>query len=72
MAGHKEFFPDVPEDIRYYRCFRDVVFECAKQAKPVQEIAEFYFDQRAESDFNASVLLGHMASMKDWEYSKFF
>lgn len=73
LAGYLEFFPDRPADIPYYRCFRDVVFQCGKWAKwaiPSDE-AQFYFDQRVESDYNAGVLHGHIATLPDWDCAPF-
>lgn len=71
LGGHQQFFPDVPAEVPYYRCFRDVVIACGERAIEANEVAEFYFDQRTETDFNAGVLLGHMATTTQWEYSKF-
>src|ERR1035441_475806 len=73
LAGHREFFPDVLDDAPYYKCFKDVVYQCGKWAKwsiPSDEV-EFYFDQRLESDYNASVLYGHMASVAEVDCSPF-
>jgi hypothetical protein len=73
LAGYHEFFPDRPADIPYYRCFRDVVFQCGRWAKwaiPLDE-AQFHFDQRVESDYNAGVLYGHIATLQDWDCAPF-
>jgi|ERR1019366_2730081 hypothetical protein len=73
LAGYCEFFGDAPDDIPYYRCFRDVVHQCAqwtKWAVPPDEV-EFHFDQRVESDYNAGVLFGYMASQSGWESSRY-
>ena len=45
LAAHSEFFAGTPADIPYYRCFRDVVFQCGKWAKWAipADTAEFYF-----------------------------
>jgi hypothetical protein len=73
LAAHSEFFAGTPADIPYYRCFRDVVFQCGKWAKWAipADTAEFYFDQRVESDYNAGVLYGHIASLPDWDCAPF-
>ena len=73
LAAHSEFFAGTPADIPYYRCFRDVVFQCGKWAKWAipTDTAEFYFDQRVESDYNAGVLYGHIASLPDWDCAPF-
>ena len=73
LAGYHEFFGDAPDDIPYYRCFRDVVFQCGRWAKwaiPADEV-EFHFDQRMESDYNAGLLYGHIASLTEWDCSLF-
>ena len=73
LAGYHEFFPDRPADIPYYRSFRDVVLQCGKWAKwsIPQDEAQFYFDQRVESDYNASVLYSHLATLPDWDCAPF-
>ena len=73
LAAHSEFFAGTPADIPYYRCFRDVVFQCGKWAKWAipADTAEIYFDQRVESDYNAGVLYGHIASLPDWDCAPF-
>jgi hypothetical protein len=73
LAGHREFFPDVLDDAPYYRCFKDVIYQCGKWAKwsvPADKV-EFHFDQRLKSDYNAGVLYSHMASLADWDCSPF-
>lgn len=73
LAGHREFFPDVPPDTPYYRSFKDVVFECGYWAKisvPHEEV-QFFFDHREKSDHNAGVLYSHIASLPDWDGSQF-
>jgi hypothetical protein len=73
LAGYHEFFGGTPADIPYHRCFRDVVYQCGKWAKWAipADTAEFYFDQRVESDYNAGVLYGHIASLADWDCARF-
>ena len=73
LAGYYEFFGGAPADIPYYRCFRDVVWQCGKWAKWAipADTARFHFDQRVESDYNAGVLYGHIASLPDWDCAKF-
>ena len=73
LAGYYELFGDAPADIPYYRCFRDVVWQCGKWAKWAipADTAEFHFDQRVESDYNAGVLYGHIAILPDWDCAKF-
>lgn len=73
LAAHSEFFAGTPADIPYYRCFRDVVFQCGKWAKWAipADTAEFYFDQRVESDYNAGVLYGHIGSLPDLDCAPF-
>jgi len=73
LAGYYEFFGDTPADIPYYRCFRDVVYQSGKWAKWAipSDTAEFHFDQRVESDYNAGVLYGHIASLPDWDCARF-
>jgi len=73
LAGYHEFFPDRPADIPCYRCFRDVVLQCGKWTKwaiPRDE-AQFYFDQRVESNYNAAVLYAHLATLSDWDCAPF-
>ncbi len=73
LAAYREFFPDALKEVPYYRCFKDVVYQCGKWAKwsiPSDQ-AEFHFDRRLESDYNAGVLYGHMASMAEWDCSSF-
>jgi hypothetical protein len=55
LAGYYDFFGGAPADIPYYRCFRDVVWQCGKWAKWAipADTAEFHFDQRVETDYNA-------------------
>ncbi len=73
LAGYSEFFGEAPADIPYYRCFRDVVCQCGKWAKWAvpADTAEFHFDQRVESDYNAGVFYGHIASLPDWDCAKY-
>jgi len=73
LAGYNEFFGEAPADIPYYRCFRDVVWQCGKWAKWAipADTAEFHFDQRVESDYNAGVLYGHIASLPDWDCAEY-
>lgn len=73
LAGYHEFFAEAPADIPYYRCFRDVVWQCGKWAKWAipADTAEFHFDQRVESDYNAGVLYGHIATLPDWDCARF-
>lgn len=73
LKAHNEFFAGTPVDIPYYRCFRDVVWQCGKWAKWAipADTAEFHFDQRVESDYNAGVLYDHIASLPDWECAKY-
>ncbi len=73
LAAYRQFFADTPQDFPYYRCFKDVVYQCGKWAKWAipADVAEFYFDQRLESDYNAGVLYGYMANLADWECSRF-
>jgi hypothetical protein len=68
LAGWREFFPGVPEDIPYYRCFRDVVLKCGdwtRWAIP-RGTVKFTFDQRIESNYNAGILYTHMAEQPEW------
>ena len=73
LAGYLEFFGDAPADIPYYRCFRDVVWQCGKWAKWAipADTAEFHFDQRVQSEYNAGVLYGHIATLPDWGCARF-
>jgi hypothetical protein len=68
LAGHREFFPDSPHEVPYYRCFKDVVYQCGKWAKWAipSDTAQFHIDRRIETDYNARVLYGHMATMR-WD-----
>lgn len=59
LKAHNEFFAGTPADIPYYRCFRDVIWQCGKWAKWV------------ESDYNAGVLYDHIASLPDWDCAKY-
>ena len=74
IAGHNEFFPDVPRDILYYRCFRDVVVKCSDWAKwaiprgPVK----FTFDSRRESNYNAGVLYDYLVNLPEWKTAQDF
>jgi len=71
LAGHDEFFPGVPEDIPYYRCFRDVLVFFGEHAArmKIQEKIHFVFDGRQESNYNTSVLYSYMARLPEWKSS---
>jgi hypothetical protein len=49
------------------------VVHCGKWAKMAvpQEQVEFYFDRHAETNYNAGVLLAHIASLKYWDCSSY-
>ena len=51
LAGYNEFFGDAPADIPYYRCFRDVVWQCGKWARWAipGDMAEFHFDRESRA-----------------------
>jgi hypothetical protein len=68
IAGHHEFFPDVPVDMPYYKCFRDVVYRCGKWTEWAipQDRVKFTFDQRIESNYNAGLLYNYMATLPEW------
>ena len=67
IAGHAEFFPDVPRDIPYYRCFRDVVVKCSDWAKSAipRGPVKFTFDSRRESNYNAGVLYDYLVNLPE-------
>jgi hypothetical protein len=56
MALHR-VFPEA-EDISYYRAFLQVLITMKDLAKANEEIAEFTFDMRMESEHNAGLLYG--------------
>jgi hypothetical protein len=75
LAGHNEFFPDVPVDVPYYRCFREVVLRCAewiRMAVPREEAARFIFDSRPESNHNAGVLYDYLVNIPEWKSDVLF
>jgi hypothetical protein len=70
LASHNEFFPDVPKEVPYLRCFRDVILQCmdwAKMAVPREDAIKFTFDSRRESDYNAGVLYDYLRNLPDWK-----
>lgn len=68
LAGWREFFPGVLDDVPYYRSFREVVLRCGNWARWVipQGTVKFTFDSRIESNYNAGVLYTYMAQQPEW------
>lgn len=74
LAGWREFFPGVPEDIPYYRCFRNVVVQCGKwvQMAIPRGPVKFTFDSRRESNYNAGVLYDYLVNLPEWKDAEDF
>lgn len=73
LVAYRALFPDCPEDIPYYRCFRDVVLRCGEWAKCSipQDLVHFTFDQRMESNYNADLLFKYMTDNTGWSASRY-
>jgi hypothetical protein len=72
LISQNEVFPpsDLPDDVSYYKCFAEVLLHFAEQTfhKDSNEIAEFTFDRRLETQHNATVLYDYMAIMPEWRF----
>jgi hypothetical protein len=73
LAGHHQFFPDVPADIPYFICFRDVICQCTEWARMSvpHDSLKFTFDIRQESNYNAGALYDYMVKAPEWKGQEF-
>lgn len=73
LAGHREFFPDVPQDISYMKCFTEVLKHFIKNSiTSAEEPLEFTFDHRRESEYNAAFLYSSMVNWNEWKGKNIF
>jgi len=67
LAGHREFFPDVPQDISYMKCFTEVLKHFIQNsATSPEHPLEFTFDHRQESEYHAGLLYSSMINWNEW------
>lgn len=73
IAAWRGYFPEVPSDIPYLACFRNVIHRCANLALLAvpQDKVEFIFDNREETEFNATLLYQFMSRLKHWDGSDY-
>jgi hypothetical protein len=73
LGGHRIFFPDTPNYVPYYICFRDVIIQCINwtMMSVPQGIVKFTFDSRRESNYNAGVLYDYLVNCPEWKDQEF-
>jgi len=63
LAGFREFYPDVPQDMCYYKAFFEAVRSLSKIGQQYfNDSVKFTFDSRAESNYNAGLIYGVMVN----------
>lgn len=63
LAGFREFYPDIPQDMCYYKAFWETVRTLAHFAKGTLHAGvKFTFDNRTESNYNAGMIYHTMAN----------
>jgi hypothetical protein len=72
LAAWLEYFPGVPTDVGYYKCFSEVIkhflYGPYRDSFPI----EFTFDHRQESEYNAGLLYSHMVNLPEWKEKNVF
>jgi hypothetical protein len=73
LMAYREYFPGVPDDTAYYKCFTDVIRWTAEAAArfPVPEPIEYTFDCRLKSAYNSGVLYDMLVNMPEWKANIF-
>jgi hypothetical protein len=72
LKAHKEFFPDVVENVPYHICFNEVVThfgEIAYLSQPQQKV-KFTFDMNSRTRASSVALYEYLANTPDWEYAE--
>lgn len=73
LAGHREFFPDVPADVIYIKAFTEVLKHFIQNAvTSIDDPLKFNFDQRQESNYNAGALYHSMVNWNEWKGKNIF
>ena len=68
LAALRDFFPGVPRDLGYYKCFMDVIIWLVDNAaKRFNEPIEFTFHHGRESQYNAGKLYDTLVNTPEWE-----
>lgn len=72
LMALREFFPGIPAEIGYYKCFAMVIIWLVEHAAAkLGELIEFTFDARRESGHNASKLYDLIANKTNWTHNIF-
>lgn len=73
LAGHREFFTDVPQDISYMKCSTEVLKHFIQDSTAsAEDPLEFTFDHRQESEYNAGFLYSSMVNWNEWKGKSIF
>lgn len=73
LAGHREFFAGVPQDISYMKCFTEVVKHFIENSiTSAEEPLEFTFDHRSQSEYNTAYLYSSMVNWNEWKKENVF
>lgn len=73
LGAWLELFPEVPQDVGYYKCLTEVIkhFSYTPDYHRGVEL-EFTFDHRPESEYNAGLLYHYMVTLPEWQERKVF
>ena len=66
IGSYRQFFPDLPRDVEYYKAFSHVLRHFLERATTRQPV-DFTFDTRVESEFNSGRLYDCMVNRPEWK-----
>ncbi len=73
LAGYREFFPDIPQNTSYMKCFTEVVKHFIQNSiTSAEEPLNFTFDHRPESEYNAAYLYSSIVNWNEWKREDVF
>jgi hypothetical protein len=72
LAGHREFFPGVPQEMDYHFCFTRVVnFLTRFTGERFAQTVKFSFDNRIETNFNAGLIYSQAMADETFPYREY-
>ena len=66
VSAYRQFFPDLPRDIEYYKAFSHVLRHFLERATQ-RELVNFTFDARHESEYNSRRLYDYLLKRPEWQ-----